>query len=168
MKLITIEQARDHVKADGDDDELLAVYCNAAEASCERLANRKLFATAADYAAAVAAVPAAMIAAYTAYDTAASTANAQDDDRVKNMMLAQAQYKLDAATNDADATLHGLVVEAELNGDDIIGAVLLTTGHFYRNRESVVTGQGAAAVEVPLTTRHIMEEYRWIGTEFVQ
>ena len=172
MKLITLDQARDHVKADGDDDELLTAYCNMAEAMCARIANRNLYATTADLNAAVAGIPAAMTAAYATYDAAVETANAQDDDRIKTMMLAQAQIKLAAATNNAELIAHGLALDAAPDAaglpgaDAILAAILTAAGHFYRSREAVVTGQGAATVEVPLTTRHIMEEYRWIGQEF--
>lgn len=167
MKLITLDQARDHVKADGDDDDLLEIYCNAAEAMCERLANRNLYATAAEHASAVAGVPAAMTAAYTEYDAAIATANEQDDDRMTVMMTANAQAKLTAATSRAEAIIHGLCLDdPNGKGQDIIGAVLLAVGHLYKTRASVATGQGASAVEVPLTTRNIMEEHRWTGKEF--
>lgn len=162
MQLITIEQARDHVKGEGDDDDIIRTYASAAEAACARLANRALFATTAALNAAVAGVPAAMQAAYDAYDTAIAAAAAADDDRVACMLSAQAQAALDAVTNRCDAITHGLALDAAGN-EDIVAAILLTLGHYYRNRESVVTGQGAAAVEVPMAATHIMANHRWIG-----
>jgi hypothetical protein len=162
MRLITIEQARDHVRADGDDDELLTTYCDSAETVCAKIANRSLFATAAELAAAVAAIPDQMIQAYAAYDAAVVDANAQDDDRIKGMKLGLAQVALDKATIKADADAHGLTLDAVEN-KDIISAILLTVGHLYRNRENVSAGQGAAAVEVPMTAQNIMEMHRWIG-----
>jgi Phage QLRG family, putative DNA packaging. len=169
MKLITLDQARDHVKADGDDDELLTVYCNAAEAACARLANRNLYPATADLNAAVATISATMLAAYAAYDAAVLDADAQDDDRMKVMMLAAAQVALNNATNQVDAIVHGLALDVAADasgqpvGDDIVLAILMTVGHMYRNRESVVTGQGAAAVEVPMSAQNIMAMHRWIG-----
>lgn len=161
MKLITIAQARDHCKADGaDDDAMLTVYADAAEAICARLANRSLFATQAELDAAVAGVAATMATAYANYDAAVEVANGQDDTRIQTMQLAQAQWALDKATVDAEAIIHGIVADA-----DVIDAVLLTTGHLYRNRENVATGTGAAAVEVPMTAQNIMANRRWIGTQ---
>jgi hypothetical protein len=67
--------------------------------------------------------------------------------------------------------MHGLALDAAVDADgqpsadDIINAVLLTVGHYYRQRESVTTGQGAAALEVPLTVQHIMSSYHWMGSQ---
>lgn len=171
MKLITLEQARTHVNADsGDesDDALLTTYCNGAEAACARLANRNLYATATELQAAVSGVPAMMEAAYVAYDAAVAVAESQTDARMKAFHMAAAQTALNTATNNADAIINGLALDvAAVNGqpvgDDIILAVLMTVGHSYRNRESVVAGQGAAAVEVPLSAQAIMRNNRWIG-----
>lgn len=162
MKLISIEQARDHVKSDGDDDLLLTAYCDGAEAQCARIANRSLFATAAELAAAVAAVPDKMVAAYAAYDAAVTDAYAQDDDRIRDMKLGMAQVALNKATYQADADLHGISVD-DPKYSDVVIAVLLTVGHFYRTRENVAVGQGATVAEVPMTAQNIMELHRWIG-----
>ena len=172
MKLITLDQARVHLNADvGDetDDAYLTTCCNAAEAACARLANRSLFATTADMQSAVGGVPAAMTAAYAAYDAAVVVAESQTDERMKTFHMASAQTALNNATNSADAIVNGLALDAAVDatgtpvGDDIIMAVLLAVGNYYRNRESVVSGQGAAAVEVPQTTQDIMRNNRWIG-----
>lgn len=162
MKLITLDQARDHCKADGDDDGLIAVYADAAESACARIANRNLYADATGLAAAIAAVPTAMATAYTDYDAAVAAANSADDDRIRTMMLANAQIALDRATVEAENVLHGITAEEY---PDIISAVLMTVGHFYRNRENVVGGQGASAIEVPMSARNVMTELRWPGTQ---
>lgn len=169
MKLITLDQARVHVKSDGDDDELLTVYCNAAESICARLANRNLYAATADLTAAVDGVAATMTAAYETYDAAILVANDATDTRMRDYLTLAAEQALRAATTRADAVLHGLALDAapDLNGtpgnDAIISAILLTVGHLYRNREAVISGQGSAAVEVPLTVQDIMSHFRWIG-----
>lgn len=164
MKIVTIGQVREHVKADDADDAQLTVYANAAEAACERLANRAIFATTAALNAAKAGVPAAMNTAYETYDAAVLAADEQDDDRVIAMMRAQAQNALNAATLRADWIMNGLALDnPDFKGDDIVVAVLMTTGHYYRNRENVVTGQGAAAVELPGAAADIMSLNRWIG-----
>ena len=166
MKLITLAQAQDHVKSDGDDDTLLTTYCDAAESACARLANRNLYATAADYQAAADGVAVAMLAAYTAYDAALETADSQDDTRMTAMMKANAQVALDRATIAADAIVHGLALESLADGgNDILLAILMTVGHAYRNREAVITGQGAAAIEVPMSAQAIMSLHRWIGSQ---
>lgn len=164
MKLITIAQARSQVKSDGDDDDQLTVYCDAAEAACARLANRSLFATTVERDAAIAAISAAMTAAYTAYDAAIATALTQDDDRIAGMQTALADVALLRATNKAEADLQGLSLE-ELGdaGKDIPVAVLMTAAHWYRNRENVTSGQGATAIEVPMSAQYIMYNHRWHG-----
>ena len=169
MKIVTIGQVREHVKADGDDDELLTAYANAAEAACERLANRAIFATTGELTTAKAAVPAMMTTAYETYDAAVLAAQGHDDDRIIVMMTAQAQNALNAATLRADWVLNGLAIDkaadgtSQPKGDDIVVAILMTAGHYYRNRENVVTGQGAAAVELPGAAKDIMLLNRWIG-----
>lgn len=162
MQLITIEQARDHVKAEGDDDDLITLYASAAEAECARLANRALFATTADLNAAVAGIPAKMTAAYATYDAAMEAAVASDDDRVACMLSAQAKAALTAVTVECEGITHGLSLEDPKNAN-IIAAVLLCLGHYYATRPTVITGQGAAAVEVPRGTADIMQGHRWIG-----
>lgn len=173
MKLITIDEARDHVKADGDDEELLALYCNAAEAACARLANRNLYATTAELTAARNTIGTRMAAAYTVYDAAIADADSQDDDRVGAMLKAAANARLAEITTACEKDMHGLALDAApgvagLPGNDAIkAAVLLLVALYYAIRPAVVTGQGAAAVEVPQGTLDIMANYRWIGPEYV-
>ena len=169
MRLITLDEARAQCKADGDDDELLTTYCNAAESACARLANRSLFATTAELLAAQAGVPAMMAAAYSTYDAAIATAAEQDDDRVGTMMCAAAKVALDNATNKATGIINGLALDAASDvagvpGNDAIkAAILFLVAHYYMTRPAVITGQGAAAIEVPLSTADIMANFRWAG-----
>lgn len=44
--------------------------------------------------------------------------------------------------------------------DAIKAAILLILGHLWRNREDVVTGQGAAAVQLPLGARTLLFPHR--------
>lgn len=53
MQLITIEQARQHCRADGADDAMLELYGGAAEEAAQEFMNRKVFPDAASMAAAV-------------------------------------------------------------------------------------------------------------------
>jgi hypothetical protein len=162
MQLITIELARDHVKGEGDDDALIRTYAASAEAACARHVNRALYATTAALNAAVAGVAQAMQDAYTAYDIAIVTAASSDDDRVAMMLTMQAQAALDAATVNAERITHGLALDKQENAG-IVSAILLTLGTLYENRAATVSGQGAAAVEVPLSATYILDLYRWIG-----
>ena len=107
MNLITLDEARDHCKAEGDDDDLLVVYCNAAESLCARLANRSLFVNTAALNAAVATVGTRMAAAYTAYDAAILSADTQDDDRVAVMLKSAAQSQLATITSSTNLLWYG-------------------------------------------------------------
>lgn len=53
MQLITIEQARQHCRADSADDAMLQLYGGAAEEAAQEFMNRKVFPDAASMAAAV-------------------------------------------------------------------------------------------------------------------
>ena len=90
MQLITIEQARQHCRADSADDAMLEIYGGAAEEAAQDFMNRRVFPDAASMAAAVL---------------------------------------------DGTAGCDPMMVT-----DSIRAAVLLTLGHLYANRESVITG----------------------------
>lgn len=173
MRLVTIEDAREHCKADGDDDAMIALYCETAESECARLANRSLFATRAEMAASLATIGTRMAAAYTAYDAAILNADAQGDDRVAGMLKYAAQAQLDSVTTQCEKDAHGLTLESApdtvgVSGAQAIrGAVLMAVAHFYATRPAILTGQGAAAVEVPMGTADIMAKLRWAGPEYV-
>jgi len=110
VDLITLEQARQHCRADAGDDDMLAVYADAAEQAAQDFLNRRVF-------------------------------------------------------KDAD-TLADAVID-EVAGDDpmvvakpVIAAILLILGHLYRTREDVQTGQGAAAVQIPMGAHSLLWPYR--------
>lgn len=102
MKLVTINQVRDHCRADSDDDAMLAVYADAAEQQVTDFLNRRVCAD---------------------------------------------QAELDNA-NDPDAIVANPA---------IVAAVLLTTGHLFRNRESVAAD---AAIELPMGVTHLLWPHR--------
>lgn len=158
MNIITIEQAREHCKTDGVDDELLTLYANAAEAACAQLANRALFVDQAALEAAVAEVSTSMSAAFTAHKTAMDAAASLDLDN-REWAEGKAHSDLIAARVRASNIVSGIVADG-----DIIAAILLTTGHFYRNREEVVVGQGGKPEQVPMAAQRIMAWYRRVGT----
>lgn len=160
MKFVTIDQLRVQCAADlgGADDAQLTVYANAAEQTVQRMANRAIFLDATERNAAITALPASVAAAYTTYDAAIAAAAGASDPRNVTYQTQLANTALNRALNDAEAIEHSIVIE-----DDIVEAILLLAGHWWRNREEVETGSGAAAVQVPQAAEHIMERYRYLG-----
>lgn len=163
MELLTIDQLRNHCKADGDDDDVLLVYGNGAEAACARLANRHIYPDQATLDAAKVAAVAAHTAGWATYDAAVLAANGVADARVKTVMIENARYALQRTANEMELTLAGIVANDEVN-PDILAAVQLIAGHWYVNREEVITGQGAAAVSVPMAAQNIMAMHRYLGS----
>lgn len=155
MNIITIEQAREHCKTDAVDDEMLTIYANAAEAACAQLANRALFVDQAALEAAVAAVSPTMTAAFAAHKTALDAAASLDEFN-REWAEDEANQTLMAARVRASHIIAGKVAD-----DDIIAAILLTTGHFYRNREENGTTKFD---EVPMGAARIMRWHRRVGT----
>jgi hypothetical protein len=159
MKIVTLDLARTHVKADGDDDDLLTQYIESAEAACEREIGRNVYVDQAALDAAKAALPATVLAASTAYEAAIEAADLLDDDRAIAFAYAAAEQDLIASNVAVTKTRAGLALPVP----DLTAAVLLTVGHMYRNRETVVTGQGAAAVEVPEAASALLWRLRYVG-----
>lgn len=158
MKLITIDQARDHVKGDGDDDDLITIYGNGAEAACARLANRHIYATQDELTAARQASSAGLAAAYADYDVATAQAATATSAMHRIVLAEDAKLSLKRILDEHAFVMNGIVVT-----DDIKAAILLTLGNWYENRSEVVTGQGAAAVQLPMAASAIMSQYRWLG-----
>jgi hypothetical protein len=68
-------------------------------------------------------------------------------------------YATDAAM--AAAVLDGTAGDDPMVINDAIrAAILLQLGHLYRNREDVAAGASAAAVELPLGSRTLLQPYR--------
>jgi hypothetical protein len=153
MNLVTIEEARAHCKSDPADDAMLTLYVNAAEAACSKHANRNIYADQAGLDAGLAALPTDIAAANAAYDTAIAAAASLT---AGNKLFAEeaAAFNLRQATARAQYTLAGMVLT-----DDVKAAVLLTAGHFYANREEVIAGPAAAAVQLPFAAATIMDRY---------
>ncbi|ANN78913.1 head-tail connector protein [Bordetella flabilis] len=61
----------------------------------------------------------------------------------------------------AAAVLAGKAGEDPMVVNDMIkAAILLLLGHLYRNREDVISGQTAAAVQLPMGSRALLQPYR--------
>lgn len=158
LELITLDEARIHCKADGEDDDILLLYAEAAEKDAEVSLNRAVFKDQASMDAAIAAIPAAMVSARQARDAALAAAQEIEnyEDRCDAVKYAISVY--DDKRRGFSNTYNAVLIDAHIRG-----AILLTVGHSYQNRSSVVTGQGAAAVEVPSTAREIYEKRRYLG-----
>lgn len=149
--MIDIEIARQHLKADGDDDGLIAQYLLSATSICESYCNRKFYETIgakdADATAAMAELEAAITARNLALD-------ATDDGEVANIIV----NKWIATRGGCLHRLNGVVIDATIDA-----AILAVLGRLYRVRQDVAAGQGAAAAQVPEGARRILEPYLWIG-----
>lgn len=166
MQIVTIDQVLEHCKADSDDQDLLEIHADAAEHYCQLRANRKFFPTPEALATAIAAIPAAISAASTSYKTAMDAAAALTNEDERDVAECIAKNALVLAKLDADATIGGIVVDENTNSY-VRTAILMTAAHFYKNREPVATGQGAAAVEIPLSAERILDLVFRISREFV-
>jgi hypothetical protein len=156
MRFITLDQAKEHCKAESCDDNVLAIYIDSAERECEKLANRRIFKNATERSDAIAAIPAAITAASTAYDAAIVAADALTDEKVKAFAKAIAEVEYDKVKFEQMDVMDGIVIEK-----NIINAMLLLIGHWYRNREETIIGQ--TAVEIPSGTQSIMYKYRKVS-----
>lgn len=107
MRLVTIEQARQHCRVDTADDEMLGLYAEAAEQAAQDFLNRRVFSDVDELAAAV------------------LGGTAGDDPMVANQA--------------------------------IVAAVLLLTGHLYRNREAVTSEN---SVLLPLGAQSLLWPHR--------
>lgn len=158
MELVTIDTLRTHCRADGDDDELIAAYGDAAEAACVARVSRGLFADANALNAALETVPTLLTAAWDSYDDEMEAAEALSDERVRAAAIISATKKRDNAIRNAAAITNGMVATP-----DIIVAVMLLVKTWYDTGTTVVTGQGAAAVELPFGAETILARHAYTG-----
>jgi len=158
MDFVTLDEARLHCRADGEDDDLLQLYVRAAEIDAITQLNRDVFQTDAELQEAIAAIPAAMVTARQERDDALNAANSLEDesDRCEAIRVARDQYQ--SKRIKWYQTRNGIVID-----DHIRGAILTTVQHMYQNRSNVVAGQGAAAVLVPQTASWIYQQRRYMG-----
>jgi Phage QLRG family, putative DNA packaging. len=158
LEFITLDEARTHCRADGEDDDLISLYAEAAEKDAQVSLNRAVFKSADDLATAIAALPATMAAARQARDDALAAADEISDmcDRLEARAVAETTYRGQQFL--WSQIRNGIVIDAMIKG-----AILMTTAHYYQNRANVVAGQGAAAVQVPLNAEWIYEKRRYMG-----
>lgn len=155
MALISLAEAKLHLRVDGsDEDTTLAIYIAAAEASTVQFIQRKIFATSGDLTTAIAAAPAALSSATTTYTAAVAAAQALTDSTEQTLALSAAEYAYSVAQEAYRWTMAGVVVD-----DTLKAAILLHLGTLYENREAVVAGS-YVAVELPLGLKHLLAPYR--------
>lgn len=154
MSLLDLPTAKSHLRVDDDyPDEQVEPYLLAAELSAQEFLNRRVFASAAAMAAAVAAVPAALEAAVAARDAALEAAEDIEDAGQACEARAYACHVYSQALEAARETRYGVVV------DDLIkAAMLLILGHLFDNRKDVQTGISVA--ELPMGSRVLLQPYR--------
>lgn len=158
MELVTIDTLRMHCRADGDDDELIERYGNAAEAACATHISRGLFRDQESLTTALQTVPTLLTSAWDTYDDEMEAAEAITDERVRAAAVISATKKRDNAIRKAAMITNGIVAT-----DDIIAAVMLLTKTWYDTGTTVVTGQGAAAVELPFGATAILDRHAYYG-----
>lgn len=155
MSLVRIDVARSHCKADSEDDAVLQKCIDTAEKRAARIMQRNVYADQTSLDAAVSAVPAARIAANSSYRTAMDAAAALTEP----MDQADAEAAAAAALRRTKVTLSyaadGLVMD-----DDIYGAILLLTAHYYAHRDEVDQDNLA---QIPQGAISILEHYRLPG-----
>lgn len=154
MSIISMPEARQHLRADdADDDALIGIYIAAAEKSAVATVDRGVYADDSALQAAQAAAPAALTAATTAYVSAVTAADALADSPERAAALAVAETAYMRAQVAYRQAFDGIVAD-----DAIKAAVLLTVGHLYSNREDVVAGVSVA--QLPNGASYLLQPYK--------
>lgn len=156
MPLLSIEEARTQCRVDGADSDVeLAAYVDAAADAVAAYLNRAVYADATSLAAALGGAAAAFGAASSAYDDALVAAQAITNDAERGAAVAIASAQCEAARVTFQRTMDGIVASPS-----VTAAARLIVGHLYANRESVLTGARAAAVEIPMGVHDLLRPYR--------
>ncbi|WP_183027658.1 head-tail connector protein [Variovorax sp. UMC13] len=152
--LVSFEEARAHLRVDDCyPTEQIAPYLLAAERFAVEFLNRRLYASEAQRAEAVATVPQALAAASAAYAAAMQSATALPIGIERDAALQHATWVYEAAKTAALEIRRSMVV------DDLIkAAILLILGHLHENREEVVTG--TTATTLPIGAKALLSPYR--------
>lgn len=150
--MIDNDVIRQHLKLDDGDieDDLLAQYIASAVSTCESYCNRKFYADAEEREAGRDEAWDDLLAARVARDTALDLAG--DDCALQGII----SDTYNNAVADCLRRTYGIVVD-----DTIRAAILMTIGHFYRNRQNVVVG--ASVAQMPEGAMRILQPYLWIG-----
>lgn len=158
MKILSLENLRVHARADGEDDDLLEIYGTAAEQDAEMATNRAIFADEADMLRRQSAIPTLLAAARAARDAAIAAAGELEDEVLAQDEIALALRRYETVREEAHRIFNGIIATENLKV-----AMMGVAVNSYINRSNVVSGAGAAAVEVPYTARMIYERHRYMG-----
>ena len=154
MSLVTLAEAKLHLRVDGiDEDALIGVYIAAAEQSAIALLDRGVYADGTALGAARAAAPAELAAATAAYTEAIAAAQALTDATEQAAATQAAEYAYLRAQVAYRQAMDGIVVN-----DTIKSAVLLIVGHLYAHREDVVAGVSVA--KLPNGAEWLLQPYK--------
>lgn len=151
--LINMDEARSHCRV-GDfyPPDQLEPYIAAAVDAVQAHLNRRVFVDQAALDAALDALPDMLTEAQAAYAQAVLDADMTNATR-RESQLSVASMRLASAEQAAQRTLHGIPLNASLKA-----AILLTLGHLFQSRASVVVGP--TPHELPLGVKELLRPYR--------
>lgn len=150
MSIVTLADAKLHLRVEGDDENtLIQSLLNAAETLTAQFMGRSIYADAGALATARAGVPSALAAATTAYVNAVNAADTLGSDVEVEIALAAADLDYQKAQTSARMTHAGVVIN-----DLIKAAVLLTVGALFADRE---------AAEPPKAAQHLLQPHKLYG-----
>ncbi|MEV8518667.1 head-tail connector protein [Dyella marensis] len=156
MSIVSLDEARAHCRVDaGYPADQLQGYLDAAIHAAADYLNRDIFADSDALDAAMDAVPGAIGQASDAYEAARAAASGMTNAAAASAALSIAEQRWAIAQHLATRTRFGIVATPS-----IAAAIKLTLGHLFANRESVVSGVNAAAVELPLGVQYLLSPYR--------
>ena len=150
MSIVTLADAKSHLRVTGDDENtLIQAHINAAEQLAASWMGRTIFADAGALSTARSAVPGQLSAATTAYIAAVDAAALIADETEACIALAAAEQDYQRAQNTARMTHSGVVIN-----DLIRSAVLLTVGALYADREMA---------EPPKAAQNLLQPHKLYG-----
>lgn len=152
---IDLTTARNYLKADGDDDDIITSLMAGAQGICQGYCNRRFYDTQdaadSDFEAAIA----DRVSATAALKTQLAAIPGNDADSMGTRDLISDHYI--EVFGRISQRMNGIVID-----DAIDAAILLTLGHLYANREdNIVSGNNA--VQLPVGAQRILKPYLWIG-----
>ena len=158
MEFVTMDQLRVHTKADGDDDDLLELYGNAAEIFCVGECELAVYTDDAAMVAAKILLPTMLRDALAERDAALDAADDEENKDVAEYMRERARNEFESVRFDMTKIERGKVV-----GPSFQAAVLLIAAHLYRNREEVTSGINHGATKLPVGYKHMLHQFTRYG-----